>query len=37
MNEDEDAKYGAVAALISFAVIVLLVVVIGVSAGAWTY
>lgn len=36
MNEDEDAKYGALAAGISFAVIVVMVIAIGLIVGAWS-
>lgn len=35
-EEDDDAKYGALAAGISFAVIVVLVAVLGVILGAWS-
>lgn len=35
-DEDEDAVYGALAAGISFAVIVVMVFVIGLILGAWS-
>jgi Flp pilus assembly pilin Flp len=36
MNEEDDAKYGAVAALASFVIILAIVAVLGVILGAWS-
>jgi hypothetical protein len=36
VNEDEDAKYGALAAFISFGVIIVMVAVLGVILGVWS-
>lgn len=35
MKEDEDAKYGALAALIAFGIIVVMVAVLAWIVGAW--